>query len=159
MHMFPITNEGEFPLDNHHKWVAQRRMLEWLEDDPTNGEQEEEEGAAKEDERAAAIVPGRHDIILGRHWEAQLHAGNMRFRDIVATHWERYDKAIKRQKTEISAAVVEELKTSGGRFLRSDGAAGYVLVDDTVAREKASNAFRDRRKIVIADEKRKAGEI
>jgi hypothetical protein len=150
MNMFPITDDGEFPLGDHNNWIAQRQRLESLKDP-----NDEREGA--NDERA--IVPGRRDIIMGRHWEAQLHEGNIRFRDIVAKHWERYDNAMKHQKKQIAEVVVQEVKASGRRFLKVDGAGDYVLVDDIVARDKASSAFRDRRKMVVADEKRKACEI
>lgn len=142
MNMFPVTDNGEFQLDDHHTWVAQRQKLEC----PHNTNDE------------GAIVPGPHDIIMGRHWEAQLHEGNIRFRDIVAKHWEAYDAAMKHQKKHIAETVVQDVKAAGSRFLKSDG-AGYLLVDDIVAREKTSSAFRDRRKMVLADEKRKASEM
>ena len=148
MNMFPVTDDGEFPLGNHKSWVAQQRRLEDPDDEPRGG--------ANEDE--GAIVPGTHDIILGRHWEAKLHEGNTHFLNAVAKHWETHDASMKHQKKQIAEAVVQEVKAAGGRFLKCDGAE-YVLVDDKVAREKTSNAFRDRRKMIVADEKRKVDEI
>jgi hypothetical protein len=149
MNMFPVTDNGEFHFDDHHNWVAQRRRLECLHDP------DRERGGANDE---GAIVPGPHDIIMGRHWEAQLHEGNIRFRDIVAKHWKAYDGAMKHQKREIAEQVVQDVKAAGSRFLGSDG-GGCLLVDDITAREKTSTAFRDRRKMALADEKRKASEM
>lgn len=130
---FPIGDDYDtFPLGNHQKWTTERLKLESME---------------TTDERV--LVPGRFDILMGRSWTAQLQPGNIRFRHIVAKHWEVYEKARKHEKTAIAKGVVQEVKATGSRFLKSDG-AGWVLVDDTVAREKVSSAFRDRRKVVHA---------
>jgi hypothetical protein len=51
----------------------------------------------------------------------------------------------KLEKTMITRQIVQEVKAAGDRFLKSDE-AGYVVVDDSVAREKVSSSFRDRRK-------------
>jgi hypothetical protein len=141
MDMFPITSDGKFPLDNHKNWLAQRRTLETMENTLSN-----------DDERVG--VPSPLDILLGRHWEAQCHQGNLRFRNTIAKHGDAYEKAKKLEKTQIAEEVVEELRASGSRFLKSDG-VGYVLVHDKVTREKVSRAFRNRRKALVSEEDRK----
>jgi hypothetical protein len=70
---------------------------------------------------------------MGRHWEAQCHQGNLRFRNTITKY--AYEKA-KNGKAHIMQGVVEELKVSGSRFLKSKG-AGY----DKVPQEEASSAF------------------
>jgi hypothetical protein len=141
MDAFPITSSGELPLDNHKNWLAQRLKFESMENTINS-----------DDERV--VVPSPLDILMGRHWEAQCHTGNLRVRSTIDKHGDAYDTSKKLEKTQIAQGVVEELKASGSRFLKSDG-AGYVLVNDTVAREKMSCAFRNRRKALILEKTRK----
>jgi hypothetical protein len=128
--------------ENHQNWLAQRQKLESMEN--------------KNDEHI--IVPSPQDIIMGRHWEAQLHRGNVRFRDIIAKHWEAYDKGKKSEKTMIARGVVQAITSSGSRFLKSDGCR-YVIADDMAAREKVSSSFRDRRKALNLEEKRRVDDF
>jgi hypothetical protein len=143
MAMFPVTSDGKFPLDNHKIWLARRLKLETM-----------KHAIISDDEGERVVVPSTLDILMGRHWEAQCHQGNFRFRNTVAKHGDAYENARKREKKQIAQGVVEELKTSGSRFLRSDG-SGYVVVEDAVAREKVSSAFRNRRKALILEEARR----
>ena len=132
--MFPTTEDGEFPLENHQKWIAQRLQLEAMDSNTTTTNHQEQ-----------SILPGPMDVIMGRDWEAQIHPGTMRLREIIASHWDAYDNAKKLEKTKITREIVQEVKAGGNRFLKVDG-AGYVVVDDSVAREKVSSSFRDQRK-------------
>jgi hypothetical protein len=141
MDRLPTTDNGNFPLDNHHNWIAQRQRLESMEE--TGDEQEE------------LIVPGPHDVVMGRQWEAQSHVGNIGFRGIINKHGDAYDQAKKQEKTAISQAVVREIKASGSRFLKLEGTDHYVLVGDKSARVKVGSAFRDRRKALINEEARR----
>lgn len=128
MDMLPTTEDGEFPLENHWKWIAQRWQLESME------------------HQERPILPRPTDVIMGRDWDAQIHPGTIRLREIIAMHRDAYDNAKKLEKTMITREIVQEVKAGGNRFLKSDGAGGYVVVDDSVAREKVSSSFRDRRK-------------
>ena len=130
--MLPTTDDGEFPLENHQKWIAQRLQLEAIDNNTTNHQE-------------PSILPGPMDVVMGRDWDAQIHPGTMRLREIIASHWDAYNNAKKLEKTTITREIVQEVKAAGNRFLKSDG-AGYVVVDDSVAREKVSSSFRDRRK-------------
>jgi hypothetical protein len=132
MDMFPMTGDSEFPLENHQEWMTQRLQLESVEN-TTN--------------QKRLILPGPTGVTMGRDWEAQMHPGIMRLRDvIIARHWDAYDNAKKLEKTMIRREIVQEVKAAGNRFLKSDGAGHCVLVGDTAAREKVSSSFRDRRK-------------
>jgi hypothetical protein len=140
MDMFPLTADGKFALENHRDWIAQRLKLESM-DSPMF------------DERV--IVPGPTDVLMGRDWAAQLHPGNIRFRNIIAELLEAYENARKREKTRIAQGVVRDIKASGCHFLKLN-VAGYVVVDDSTARAKVSSAFRDRRKTLHAEATRNA---
>jgi hypothetical protein len=132
---FPIKDdEHDFSLDNHTDWLSRRQKLEAL--DNITG--------VDKDERINE--PGPLDVLQGRGLEAQVHPGNLRFRNIVAERQKVYNKSLIHEKTAISKEIVLVIKESGGRFLRQDEGHGWMLVDDKVARVKVGAAFRDRRR-------------
>ena len=121
---FPIKHdENDFSLDNHIDWLARREMLE------------------------SEPPPGPLDVVMGRGLEAQVHPGNLQYRNIIAERQKVYDKSLIYEKTAIGKEIVRLIKESGGRFLiRQEDGHGWKLVDDKAARTKISSAFRDRRK-------------
>jgi hypothetical protein len=144
MNVFQITGDEPFPLENHNAWMAQRRERESMEH-------------ANDQRALGSIVHGPLDILLGRQWEAQIHSGNIRMRSIIADHLEVYEKAEKRQKTQLAEKVVGEIEATGSRFLKYEE-FGYVVVDDpAVKRERVSSGFRDKRKRIKLKDKVPAG--
>jgi hypothetical protein len=132
---FPIKHdEHDFSLDNHKDWLSRREKLEAL-DNITSVDNDE-----------WINQPGPLDVLQGRGLEAQVHPGNLRFRNIIAERQKVYNKSLIHEKTAISKEIVLVIKESGGRFLRQDEGHGWKLVDDNVARAKVSAAFRDRRR-------------
>lgn len=135
---FPIIHdEDDFSLDNHIDWLSRREKLEACLDNTTS-------------DKDALIIeppPGPLDVVMGRGLEAQVHAGNLRFRNIIAERQKVYDKSLIYEKTAIGKEIVRLIKEPGGRFLvRQEDGHGWKLVDDKAARTKISSAFRDRRK-------------
>ena len=55
-----------------------------------------------------------------------------------------YERAQKFQKMKICQHILATVAEYGGRFLRQEG-AGWIEVDEIVAREKTAHAFRTRR--------------
>jgi hypothetical protein len=130
--VLPITNEGGIDVEHHRRWLQRRRMLE---------------ATIGRDNECQTNVPHHSDVLYGRDKSVQEHSGNIRYLNLIAEYWDRYDGASKIEKKSITEEIVELVKTSGGRFLKMDD-SGWVEVSDVVARDKVSNAFRDRRKAV-----------
>ena len=97
------------------------------------------------------MVPNHHDVLFVR---GNLnHYGNLRFRQIVDGRREEYDSARKSIKTQIAQSIVDEIKGSGGRFLKrhnekgggdSGGKGGcWVVISDDEARYKVCHRFRN----------------
>jgi hypothetical protein len=55
-----------------------------------------------------------------------------------------YERAKKFDKMQIAQRIVHTVHEYSGQFLKQEG-AGWVVVDDVVARDKVSHAFRTRR--------------
>jgi hypothetical protein len=126
---FPITHDkDDFSLDNHMDWLSWREKLEARCLDSASDKGEE------------ITVPGPLDVVMGRGYDAQVHPGNLRYRNIIAKRQEVYEKSLIHEKTAITKEIVRLVKESGGRFLQQDG-HGWMLVDDKKARTKASSAF------------------
>jgi hypothetical protein len=131
MNFFPHNLDGEPLLDEHRKWIQQRRK--------------KEKTIQKSVTERIIILPGPYDVLFGREKMAQEHPGNFRYLRILDEHRDRYDSVPKDGKTDVAVAVVEKVKSSSGRFLKIDG-AGWVEVDDRTARLKVSMAFRSKRR-------------
>ncbi len=72
------------------------------------------------------------------------HFGNMRYQSVLDYYQDAYERAIKFQKRNISQRILEMVAEYGGRFLRQEG-AGWIQVNESVARDKVAHAFRTRR--------------
>lgn len=129
--VLPITAEGEIELEYHKRWLERRRILE----------------ATIGDNECHTNVPNHSDVLYGKDKSVQEHSGNIRYLNLISEYWDRYDGAKKIEKKSITEEMVNLIKKSGGRFLKMDD-SGWIEVSDVVAREKVSNAFRDRRKAV-----------
>ena len=123
----PVTAEGEAKLKLHRKWIQLRRQ--------------DEKGP---DDIERIVLPGSGDVLFGRGKPIQEHPGNLRYHYILDMYQDPYECAKKFQKQEISETVVHLVKKYHGRFLKQDG-AGWVAVDDIIARDKVSHGFRTRR--------------
>lgn len=135
--VIPITDDGTFPLDNHMDWMRRRQKLEETVNENYN--------AANR-----PFVPGPRDVLCGRSKLALSHPGNVRYRTMIEDRKADYDKAAKPEKTKIASNLVLLMQQTGARFLKPDADGNWVHADNSVARDKVSNAFRDRRKIVSA---------
>jgi hypothetical protein len=130
MKFFPHDLNGDPRLGEHREWIQQRRKKE---------KSIEKSGIKR------ILLPGPYDVLFGREKTAQEHPGNFRYLRILDEHRDRYDSVPKDDKTDVAVAVVEKVKSSSGRFLKTDG-AGWVEVDDRTARLKVSMAFRSKRR-------------
>lgn len=91
-------------------------------------------------------VPRNEDIVFGRGMFLQDHWGNIHFRDVIDGRRNTYDESDRKGKTRLASKIVQSMQETGGRFLKDDG-MGWVEVEDKVARQKVSMAFRSHRKL------------
>ncbi|CAJ1934540.1 unnamed protein product [Cylindrotheca closterium] len=101
------------------------------------------------------------DVLSGRGGGTNVHPGNRTFRDLINTHRREYLKAKKNDKPAISRAIVKIIRDTGGRFLKKDGKSNmWVEIGDTLAREKTSQALRQRapemRRLMFQNEQEEA---
>jgi hypothetical protein len=125
--VLPILPSGEHRLEGHHELIRRLRKEEELDDHVDR-----------------VVLPGSFDVLLGRGKPLQKHAGNLRYHHIIENDHDRYERAMKLEKTHISKFIVEKINGSGGRFLKQDE-AGWVEIDDAAARYKVSHTFRNHR--------------
>mgnify|MGYP005847732715 CR=1 FL=1 len=87
---------------------------------------------------------GPYDVLCGRGGATNNNAGNVRFRDIVASKQLVYLDAKKKEKRLIALDCVNEVKSLGGRFLKKDDKTGsWIEVPKAKTVTKASQALRE----------------
>jgi hypothetical protein len=92
--------------------------------------------------------PLPNDILLGRGKPIHQRPGNVRFRDMIDAHKDKYEKDEKGAKVVATASIVDLVKEEGGRFLKeSEDGRWWVEVDEATARAKVNNAFRTQRRV------------
>lgn len=83
------------------------------------------------------------DVLMGRGGKSNHHKGNQRYRAEIERLEVRYKMTDdKDEKTKISEELVAFVKSFGGDFLEKDD-YGWYIIDDIVARRKASQALRE----------------
>jgi hypothetical protein len=139
----PMTNNNEFPLDNHSEWLKGRR-------------QAEREAKGTRGEIITISSPCQNDVLFGRDKFVQHHAGNIHYLRLIDERREEHKNVeSKSGKTQIANAIVSAIKERGGRFLkRAD--AGWAAVDDATARYKVASAIRGMRKSEVLMARRHA---
>lgn len=114
---------GQLNVKWHSQWLQIRQAQE----------------GASPDAKESITIPHRFDVLFGRSKIAKKHTGNLRAAHLVSMWQTKYDEAGGRYaKTAISYELIEIIKDSGGKFLKSED-SGWVEVEDDVAREKISH--------------------
>jgi len=131
--LIPVNSDGSIKVDAHLERLEKRKKFErdYLEGKATLQDQ-------------VTIIPGPFDILLGRGKMSQENVGNMRYRDVIQSYEERYERARKSEKTQIAAEVVQSIKKGNGRFLK-EHYGDFIEIPDSRAREKVSHSFRSLR--------------
>jgi len=104
-----------------------------------------------------SFFPSDNDVICGRGKQYQNHSGNKKFRKIIDSNLERYDKAeSKPQKSRVVIAIVDLIRDNckpfGGFVDKNADTGRWFEIGDSQAREKVGHALR----FHIASQKRKA---
>ena len=135
----PITEDGEVKVKTFRSWVKARKSQE----DGQKGQKQSSEGTI--------VLPTRVDVLYGRGKPIQDHVGNLRYHALLEYYHSSYEDAKKFQKKQLANRIVSIVHEYGGRFLKQDShGAGWVEVDETVACDKVSHAFRTRRTVAAA---------
>jgi len=90
--------------------------------------------------------PNRNDVLCGRGGLISSHDGNVQFRKIVNSRKKEYlaPTTKKLEKAFIAAAIVNEIRTMGGRFLKQENGTGmWYDIGDAKAIKKAGQALRE----------------
>jgi hypothetical protein len=118
----------------HLKWVKARKSLE--------------KGAGDRIPQNRALLPTHSDVLFGRGRPYQDHPGNQRVGLMVESLMPRYNGLKKLEKTALCQELVDEIKKSGGRFLKQVSGGVWEVGSDTLAREKISQTFRTTRSVI-----------
>jgi hypothetical protein len=90
--------------------------------------------------------PSQFDVLCGRGRRCYSHSGNIHFRAVVQGRLPEYSATeSKMDKGYIISLVVDEIREQAGTggFVKKDGSGMWYAVEEIVAREKVSQAFRD----------------
>lgn len=97
-------------------------------------------------------------MLMGKEKLAKTHTGNMRYRFLIDEYQDDYDRCLTRvNKTIIASRIVLKVKERGGRFLlrkKVETCNHWSKIDEALAHEKVTNAFRGRRKLAAVRFKR-----
>ena len=127
---FEASEGARYPwsTDMHQIWLEERQKKE------------------KETPYLHDLEPRRFDVLFGKSNKSLQHPGNLRCNRLVDMYQSKYEKANRRDKTAIASQLVSIIHESNGRFLKkATKGHGWVEVEDTVARDKISHFFRQRR--------------
>ncbi len=147
--LLPVTDQGEAAFQHHYDWISSRKSIEAKNLEAKEGQPTPYDETNKDD---WIDVPRTIDVLTVTGAFALSHAGNTRYQFLIDEYQERYNACETRiEKTMLAMTIVMKVKEYGGRFLlRKKGETNWSEGDDSVVREKVTNAFRGRRKSAAA---------
>lgn len=93
------------------------------------------------------INPRTHDVLSGRGNFANKHAGNIRFRQLVANAHEKYiTSEFRVEKVQIASQIIDEIRSTNppGRFLTKDGSGtSWTRISDKKVVDKVRQRLRE----------------
>jgi hypothetical protein len=88
--------------------------------------------------------PQNEDCLFGKGRAIMKHPGTLGMHNLLKSKMDRWSTATFKEKNGLTWEVVHEILSVDGRFLQQDPSHGwFVPVEDEVARQKVSIAFRD----------------
>lgn len=89
------------------------------------------------------LHPTETDVLCGKSQAFLKHPGNLRFSAAIEQCHENYRKAESRKdRMEISQAIIRHLKDCGARFIRPKSGGGWEELSEGLIRDKVSHALR-----------------
>mmetsp|Transcript_26409 Transcript_26409/g.64355 ORF Transcript_26409/g.64355 Transcript_26409/m.64355 type:complete len:464 (-) Transcript_26409:335-1726(-) len=139
---FPFLERGEVKKTNHLKWIERRKQKEeYLKTNPLP--------------KNAVDIPSRADVLLGRGTPFNTHPGNKRLHEMVAEHYDEYDREMRVGKTKLAERIVSMVHEYGGKFRKLDDQYGvWIEVPHLDARNKVAHGFRRKREVVVRGTKK-----
>ena len=136
--VLPFSKNGEPTIDSHMKWIQRLKEAE---------EEETHKEKITDKEKIRVMIPSNKDVLSGRGRFVQDFVGNVHFRHLIASSVPEYENCedIFRAKGQVADKVIDDIHSSGGRFLKDDG-IGWVLLDEKAVHDKVTMTFRSRRK-------------
>lgn len=160
----PLTGKHQLAFDDYPIKVVKKQKVEsslpWSSSIAAFGHAHADDPCIPESAEGISTFAD-NDVLSGRGGGTNVHPGNRTFRDLINTHRKEYLKAKKNDKPAISRAIVKIIRDAGGRFLRKDNKANlWFEIGDTLAREKTSQALRQRapemRRLMFQNEQEEA---
>ncbi|CAJ1965765.1 unnamed protein product [Cylindrotheca closterium] len=134
---FPFLERGEVKKANHFKWIERRKR-------------KEEYLRTRSLPKNAIDIPSRVDVILGRGTPFNSHPGNKRLHEIVADHYDEYDRETRVGKTKLAEMIVVMVHEYGGKFMKLDDECGmWIELASLDARNKVAHSFRRKRGFAV----------
>lgn len=134
----PITDTGTVKTKHFIQWIKSRQMIE---------------AAAKQSDTTAYIdSPLSTDVVFRNGTSTMSHPGNVKFRDLIATHFPEHSQATSaQQKSAVSWKVVDQV-LKNGRFLQWDKrmACWTPMTNKKEIRTKVALNLRDFKKLIGA---------
>jgi hypothetical protein len=138
---FPVTAAGELKRKKHLDWFKMRKKQE----DDNSG-------------RPRIVVPSHSDVFFGRGKPFREHIGNLKLYNLLDANLARYEAVKLKEKSITIGEMVDAITISGGRFLKQESGV-WVEVDEKIAREKVSHAFRTRIRIASTEAEKEENRI
>jgi hypothetical protein len=113
-----MSDSGDLMRGTHLKWVKARKSLE--------------KGAGDQIPQNRALLPTHSDVLFGRGRPYQDHPGNQRVGLMVESLMTRSNGLKKLEKTALCQELVDEIKKSGGRFLKQASGGVWEVGNDTL---------------------------
>lgn len=135
-------------------WEPPRKMLkttshyQMSKGSSANGSLNQDFNAAREivDSSQEQPPPSGSDVLMGHSPKLRNHSGNVQLRELVVTYYDKYFASLKPKKTMIAEEVIDTIKTSGGRFLKSLNDKWVEVKDHVEIRDKVASTFRGEKK-------------
>ena len=115
--ILPVTDDGECLVNYHKEWIAKRRQLE-QQNLASESRPQNHHDTTSNNSRRQIVVPGSNDVLLGRDKMVLHHSGNYRFKHLISSYQDQYDKSPRMEKTIIATEIVGTIQRLGGRFLK-----------------------------------------
>eukprot|EP00934_Nitzschia_sp_Nitz4_P003942 Nitzschia sp. Nitz4//scaffold85_size83877//73797//75371//NITZ4_005241-RA/size83877-augustus-gene-0.155-mRNA-1//1//CDS//3329559173//3932//frame0 len=126
----PVTTDDRVKNKGHLEYIAMMRRAAEI--------TRESDGMVE-----PILLPTNRDILLGKGKPIQQSIGNLRLSDLIGSLVEEK----KFGNVSLAADIVRHVHNGGGRFLSKDSGV-WLVVPDSVARDKVSHMLRHRRSVV-----------
>jgi hypothetical protein len=130
MDALPVDKSGNLEKEQYKAYLQERREKEARKPESSSWGNKRVE------------LPSIHDVLLGRGRPYQDYPGNKQMASKINELRDEYRFSTRMNKTDLALLVVKAIKESKGCFLkRTPSLNAWEEVDDSVAREKASQGF------------------